>query len=351
MKQPPESTDVNPWTVSEGPLITVDYFYICAEVVVGILTILINVVILLVIVRYQRLHTHTNVYIRNLTAANIFVGLMIPPLAIITYLRLEMNLTSCLVVNSLINVFINISIMSLILLAVDTYFAVQHPFLYRRTLSKRRFLPVIIAVGWFVGACGGLVIPFAFQRDHANYRFCSYRRAIRLSYDVYIHGYGFILPALMAMLVLHLRICCAFRAANQRLVDNTAHHPVATKNQVVTRVRRKEVHMVKSLAVMFLVMALCFLPLLIINFVHYYDPDRHAKTTSEMTLVAVVLSHMNSFVNPLLYAVSKAPIRSAVGVWIYSCFFTERWVTTSASVCPIQNTRNEETSMELTETA
>ncbi|KAK7087698.1 adenosine receptor A1-like [Littorina saxatilis] len=312
------------------------YTFVAMEFVVGLLVIIINVLILLVMIRYRSFRTHTNAYIASLVVADLLVGLLVPPFSTLTHIHFRVDFVPCVIMVNLPCIFIDISVFNLVALACDRYFAVQYPLFHRRMVTTKRTM-VCIAVSWLIGTIPSLTGLF-FLKDIEDYKvrgYCSFGKVNKLNYNVYIYFFGFFIPVFVAMFILHMRIFFAFRAANKRRVQGMEGTPMANSPHIVSRARRKEVKLFKSLALMFAVFLLCFMPIQITNAVTHYRPD--IKRSKEMTLSFVILQHSNSFIHPLVYAMGQVSIRRMIGVGVPPCFFRLCELKTSDSITYLEH--------------
>ena len=267
---------------------TKEYIYIAAETVVGILTVVTNGLVLLAMMRYRRLRTVTNCYIGSLSVADMLVGLLVPPLLAVSKAGLPRNFYACVLINSLVLVCVNISVLSLFCVALDRYWAVLHPVARLKVATKGRAL-LIVAATWVLGIFLGLVPHMGWHNSPEGFEVCSYSRVIDLRYSVYLIFIGFFIPILLAMLYMHVRIILAFR----RMCKNTQMSSIDMAPKRRRPITARELKMFKTLSLMFGLIALCWLPLNIIYSLRIWF-GVHAN--NKVILFAVILTHSNSFI-------------------------------------------------------
>ena len=265
-----------------------DYIYIAAEIVVGILAVVTNGLVLLAMVRYRILRTITNCYIGSLSVADMLVGLLVPPLLVVSKAGLPRHFYACVLINSLVLVCVNISILSLFCVALDRYWAVLHPVARLKVATKGRAL-LIAAAMWVLGIFLGLVPHMGWHNSPEGFEVCSYSRVIDLRYSVYLIFIGFFIPILLAMLYMHVRILFAFRS----MCKNIMFCAIAMEPEGRTPITARELKMFKTLSLMFGLIALCWLPLNIIYSLRIWF-GVHAN--NKVILFAVILTHSNSFI-------------------------------------------------------
>lgn len=129
-----------------------------------------------------------------------------------------------------------------------------------------------------------------------------------MDYMVYFVFLGCVLLPLLLMLVIYVHI---FLAARRQLLQTDSKvapapsPPPSGSSSFSSRCSqsrlRKEVHAAKSVAILVGVFALCWLPVHIINCFNYLC-QRCERTQLWVINAAIVLSHANSVVNPVIYA-------------------------------------------------
>jgi len=127
---PPSSTP--------GPSTAPSVPYVVSEVLVGAAAVVGNAAVLVAFVRERRLRRRTNYYIVSLAAADLLVGALGVPFAVMASLGLPSgNLHACLFTVSLLVVLCTTSIFCLVAVSVDRYWAILHPLGYSRIVSTR----------------------------------------------------------------------------------------------------------------------------------------------------------------------------------------------------------------------
>jgi hypothetical protein len=106
---------------------TTSQVYISLEVVIGAFSIVGNALVLLAIYKNIKLQTVTNTFIASLALADLLVGILVSPLAALSYLGLPNNYMWCVFTNSVIVVFTQISIFNLCAIAVERFIYINSP--------------------------------------------------------------------------------------------------------------------------------------------------------------------------------------------------------------------------------
>lgn len=111
--------------------------YTAVEVLVALIAVIGNAMVIHVFRRDRRLRRRTNYYIVSLAAADLLVGLLGIPFAILASVGLPRNLHACLFTVSLLVVLCTISIFCLVAVSVDRYWAILHPMCYSRNVRTK----------------------------------------------------------------------------------------------------------------------------------------------------------------------------------------------------------------------
>ncbi|XP_012514467.1 PREDICTED: adenosine receptor A3 isoform X1 [Propithecus coquereli] len=102
-----------------------NYTYITMEIFIGLCAIVGNVLVIWVVKLNASLQTTTFYFIVSLALADIAVGVLVMPLAVVISLGIRVHFYSCLFMTCLLLIFTHASIMSLLAIAVDRYLRVK----------------------------------------------------------------------------------------------------------------------------------------------------------------------------------------------------------------------------------
>uniref|UniRef100_A0A286XE07 Adenosine receptor A2 n=1 Tax=Cavia porcellus TaxID=10141 RepID=A0A286XE07_CAVPO len=128
---------------------------------------------------------------------------------------------------------------------------------------------------------------------------CLFENVVPMSYMVYFNFFGCVLPPLLIMLVIYIKI---FIVACRQLQRTELMHHSRT-------VLQREIHAAKSLAMIMGIFALCWLPVHAINCVTLFQPALAKDKPKWAMNTAILLSHANSVVNPIVYAYRNRDFR------------------------------------------
>ncbi|NXX95245.1 AA3R protein, partial [Centropus bengalensis] len=273
-------------------LSSLDGIYIGTECLVALFAILGNILVIWVVKLNSAFQNTTLYFIVSLALADIAVGILVMPLAIVVSLGVSVHFHTCLFMCCLMVVFTNASILSLLAIAVDRYLRVKLPTRYKVITTERR---VWWALGlcWSVSLLVGLVPMFGWNkaepRSSGPIR-CRFTSVMRMDYMVYFSFFTWTLVPLLIMCALYAEIFYIIR----------------TKLRQATAVRGaggfygQEFKTAKSLALVLFLFAVSWLPLCIINCVCYFYPE--CQIPPYLVYLGIVLSHANSAMNPIVYA-------------------------------------------------
>ncbi|XP_030290701.1 adenosine A2a receptor b [Sparus aurata] len=289
--------------------------YIGLELVIACLAVAGNILVCWAVCLNSNLQSITNFFVVSLAVADIAVGLLAIPFAITISTGFCANFFGCLFIACFVLILTQSSIFSLLAIAVDRYIAIKNPLRYNSLVTGTR-AKGIIALCWILSVGIGLTPMLGWNRGWntttSNYSSCPeglteclFEKVVTMDYMVYFNFFGCILVPLLLMLLIYAHIFMAARRQLRLMGLKVAHTPAPgeiTSSSTTSRsTLQKEVHAAKSLAIIVGLFALCWLPLHIINCFNYLCEDCQRSHIWVMN-IAIILSHANSVVNPLIYA-------------------------------------------------
>lgn len=105
----------------------VDLIYISIETAIALASVLGNVMVVVAVCVNRALRNTTFSFIVSLAVADIAVGVLVIPLAIIISLGFTIQFYTCLILSCLLLVITQSSILSLLAIAIDRYLRVKIP--------------------------------------------------------------------------------------------------------------------------------------------------------------------------------------------------------------------------------
>ncbi|CAM4642373.1 unnamed protein product [Lepidochelys olivacea] len=287
-----------------------DVVYIILELVIAVLAILGNALVCWAVYLNSNLQNVTNYFVVSLAAADIAVGVLAIPFAITISTGFCAFFYGCLFIACFVLVLTQSSIFSLLAIAIDRIIAIRIPLRYNGLVTSSR-AKGIIAICWVLSFIIGLTPMLGWNKcskreaqDTNNSLSsncsksmvaCFFETVVTMEYMVYYNFFACVLVPLLLMFGIYLKI---FLAARRQLkqMENKMVHGERSRSTL-----QKEVHAAKSLAIIVGLFAVCWLPLHIINCFTLFCPDC-ARPPLWLMYLAIILSHANSVVNPLIYA-------------------------------------------------
>ncbi|KAJ7427913.1 Adenosine receptor A3 [Willisornis vidua] len=265
--------------------------YIGTECLVALFATLGNILVIWVVKLSSTFHNVTLYFIVSLALADIAVGVLVVPLAIVVSLDITVHFYSCLFMCCLMVVFSNASILSLLAIAIDRYLRVKLRTRYKRITSERR---VWWALGlcWSVSLLVGLIPMFGWNKSrNSDFLKCKFMSVMRMDYMVYFGFFTWTLFPLLIMCALYAEI---FHIIRTKLGRGT------TSIRGAGGFYGQEFKTAKSLALVLFLFAISWLPLCIMNCIFYFYPE--AQIPDYLMYLGILLSHANSAMNPIVYA-------------------------------------------------
>ncbi|NXG31718.1 AA3R protein, partial [Dromaius novaehollandiae] len=274
-------------------LSSLDGIYIGTESLIALFATLGNILVIWVVKLNPAFRNTTLYFIGSLALADIAVGILVMPLAIVVSLGISIHFYTCLFLCCLMVIFTNASILSLLAIAVDRYLRVKLPTRYKIITTERRIL-LALGLCWSLSVLAGLVPMFGWNRRalrNSDLLKCRFVSVMRMDYMVYFGFFTWTLVPLTIMCALYAEI---FYIIRTKLSQGT------TNVKVARAFYGQEFKTAKSLALVLFLFAISWLPLCIINCISYFYPK--LQIPQYLMYLGILLSHANSAMNPIVYA-------------------------------------------------
>lgn len=294
--------------------------YIVIEVLIALVSVLGNILVIWAVIVNQALRDTTFFFIVSLAVADIAVGALVIPLAIILSIGLETEFYSCLMVACIMLILTQSSILALLAIAVDRYLRVKIPTSYKSFVTARRAV-IAITGCWVLSFIVGLVPMFGWnninhlrKQNNSSYGemiiSCQFETVISMEYMVYFNFFVWVLPPLFLMLIIYLEVF--------NLIQRQLNKKVSSSSKDPHKYYGKELKIAKSLALIMLLFALSWLPLHTLNCITLFCQT--CSTPMIITYIAIFLTHGNSAMNPIVYAFRIEKFRSTF-LYIWKKYF------------------------------
>ncbi|OCT93992.1 hypothetical protein XELAEV_18011655mg [Xenopus laevis] len=176
---------------------------------------------------------------------------------------------------------------------------------YKSLVTGKR-ARTIIAVFWILSFVIGLIPLMGWNRLDENCHEpgtsynctvkCLFEKVVTMSYMVYFNFFGCVLLPLLIMLGIYIKI---FMVARKQLRQIELKCVGSDSSRTTLQ---KEINAAKSLAIIVGLFAFCWLPIHILNCITLFEPDFYKTKPEWVMYMAIILSHANSVVNPIIYA-------------------------------------------------
>ncbi|XP_075209508.1 adenosine receptor A2a [Parambassis ranga] len=294
-------------------VISLNVPYMAAELVIAFLSTVGNLLVCAAVGLNRKLRTVTNYFLVSLAVADICVGSIAIPCAILTDIGLPRhNLYLCLLMLSVLIMFTQSSIFSLLAVAVERYVAIFMPFRYQALMTSRNAVLVILAT-WLLAFLIGLVPLMGWHKTPPDSGYCFFVLVVDMTYMVYFNFFACVLTPLVIMFLIYAQIFLTVK----RQVRRIASEQRGERQARAAASMRREMKTATSLFLVLFLFTVCWIPLHIINCFLLLCP--HCPVPLELLLTAIILSHANSAVNPFLYAYTMTAFRDTFKAILLGC--------------------------------
>ncbi|KAM9570142.1 uncharacterized protein ACWYII_041169 [Salvelinus alpinus] len=212
-----DSCDAFQLSSSHVPVPAITWPYIAAELLIALLAIAGNFLVCLAVNRNRKLRTVTNYFLVSLAVADIFVGVLAIPCAVLTDLGYPRhNLPLCLLLLSVLIVLTQSSILSLLAVAAERYVAILLPLQYQRIVSPRNARLALILT-WCLALLSGSIPLMGWHGSLPHSGACLFPCVVDLSYMVYFNFLGCVLVPLVVMFIIYGHIFLTVRQQLRRI--------------------------------------------------------------------------------------------------------------------------------------
>src|SRR6218665_31368 len=155
------------------------------EVICAVLSIVGNSVIIVIFIKKRSLRTVKNCYVISLAVADLFVGLVGIPSALAVSVGLPKNFNACMIMTSMLMLLCTGSIMSLVAVTIDRFWAIMSPLSYQAMMSYNK-AGMVIFVCWCLSTVIGLLPLFGWNRGVPPEPRCFFVEVMDPRYLVFI---------------------------------------------------------------------------------------------------------------------------------------------------------------------
>ncbi|XP_046711695.1 adenosine receptor A2b-like [Silurus meridionalis] len=320
---------LNGSTRTLNPLPKQEFFYgpyIAAELTISILSASGNLLVCIAVGRNKKLRTVTNYFLVSLAAADFFVGTLAIPCAIMSDLGFpHNNIDLCTAIVFMLIMLTQTSVFSLLAIAIERYVAILFPFHYQ-SLLKPRNARLVIVLTWLLSFLLSLVPLQGFQNRFRHITYCFFPCVVDMTFMVYFNFFGCVLIPLLVMFFIYAHIFITVRRQVRRIA--AVHNALEVQTRQTSAMRR-EAKKATSIFLIIFLFVLCWMPIHVLNCLEQFCPQ--CTVPLPIILTAVILSHANSAINPLLYAYRMKSFRQAFKGMFFCCRSTPTILDTTDS--------------------
>ncbi|KAH9490317.1 Octopamine receptor beta-2R [Bulinus truncatus] len=266
-----------------------------------------NLLVILSVVRYRRLHTPTNYFVTSLAAVDVLVALAVPFVVVVDVFDFggadgPWDVVLCLLPNRVLMMACGVSVLTLATIAYDRHTALVSPLEYVTIMTTRK-VAVMVAVTWvystFIVWLPLMIGWFSTPGEPAS---CS-SNLLSGKASVLFLGAIFI-PSCVAILVCYSRIFLVARHHAKAIaaVEFAIHRNIQFKFMI------KDTKYAKTLALVIGFFLALWLPYLIYIFIQTVC---HVRFDIWIQTYLILLAVFNSGINPWIYAFKNNEFRAA----------------------------------------
>lgn len=271
-------------------------------ILVDITALIGNVLVFAVAYRNRRRLTITDLLIAALSLTDFLVAVTVMPLsagALITGTWLY-NRSVCLFQGFCVITFATASLNTLSVIAVNRYFCVVKPSEYRTVFTIKKTLGYLVIV-WLL-ACSFSIPPLVFGRDDYAFQpgkvLCVYPFEINIAYTVSLDVLFIGLPT-TAICVCYWRVFRTVRGRSRVMTGNG--------DDLTSRVNVQDANITKTLVVVLVGFALCWLPVLVMDTIDVVTGA--LMLPRQPYLFYTFMVYLSSTINPFIYALVNKRFR------------------------------------------
>ncbi|XP_046649911.1 QRFP-like peptide receptor isoform X1 [Daphnia pulicaria] len=297
--------------------------------VVFLLAAVCNLLVIVVIFRFQHLHSVTNYFLVNLSVADLLVTMICMPMAMsqnITVIWFY-GLFMCKFVTYLQGVAASSSMFSILAMSIDRYFAIRHPIVFRQFFNKRVARCVILSI-WVVASL--VFIPvlvvqheesITLHGENAELVICKVCKQRweedwnKITYSIFLFVATYVLPVLL-VITAYIRMGCKLCTPSILMNNHDGGEIILNRDSRLLNCRRR---VARTLLIIAIVFAVCWMPYnltqLFLDTLEKEQLKEMDKTAPHLLMVhsfSLWLGHANSAINPLLYCLLSRNIRQSV---------------------------------------
>lgn len=269
-----------------------------------------NLLIICVVYQNPRLRTVTNMFLVGLSVADILTSSLVMPFtaSIFIHGRWMFNNSACVFQGVFSLCLVWISLHMVTVMAINRYFCVRRPSLYRKWFTRRNTTAVIAVISLFPFI---LAIP-PYLSGLVSYIFRPGKASCFMTFDPNRKlgkiAYTFFLLIIYTVLPMVLIAVCYYK-----VYRTVKQHAIATKNTIRSRARQAgdlssdEMRMTKLLLVLVIVFVICWVPVITVDFLNVIMGTGSLPRAAYVTYTLFAFG--SSCINPVVCLTLNGKIR------------------------------------------
>ncbi|XP_058248444.1 trace amine-associated receptor 13c-like [Hemibagrus wyckioides] len=270
--------------------------YVCSAAVV-LLTVCGNLLVIISVLHFKQLHTPTNMLVLSLAVSDFLVGALVMPSMLIWTIESCWIFGRGFCISFLLTagLLMTISIYNVALIAVDRYLALANPFLYMSAIS-RRMMCILVYSNWCVCIVYSIAFYY-FTESFDNSLMCPGECFYLLNevWTVIDLVVTFIFP-LSVIIILYTQVFVIAKKHATAIRDLNNHTRPKTQ-KITSHSMKSERKAAKVLGILVSVFLVCLLPYYIYSLL-----GNVIELQAETLIKVLVVVHLNSSINPYIYA-------------------------------------------------
>ncbi|XP_074514043.1 trace amine-associated receptor 13c-like [Sebastes fasciatus] len=263
---------------------------------ITLLTVVLNLLVIISISHFRKLHTTTNLLLLSLAVADFLVGVLQMPFEILLF-------QGCWILGDFLcaaNFFLGFVITSasvgiMLLISVDRYVAICDPMFYSIKVTPKS-VQVCICLCWMFSAFHNSWMQWDFLKQPGRYNSCYGECVLVVNYvagtvDLVVSFFG----PITVIIVLYMRVFVVAVSQARTMRSHIAAVTLQHSKKVTTK--KSEMKAAKNLGVVVVVFLLCFSPAYC-----YILAAESNLVEASYAASQIWLLYLNSTLNPVIYA-------------------------------------------------
>ncbi|XP_029936898.1 trace amine-associated receptor 13c-like [Myripristis murdjan] len=262
---------------------------------ISLLTVALNLLVIISISHYRKLHTPTNLLLLSLAVSDLLVGLLLMPGQILIGGCWFLGDLLCTLFYFVDFILTSASVGNMVLISVDRYVAICDPLRYPIRITQKR-VKICVCLCWICSVFNSSIILNDNLRQPGRYNSCYGECVVIINYiagsvDLIL---AFIGP-ITVIIVLYMRVFVV--AVSQARAMRSHIVSVTLQPSGTGTAKKSELKAARTLGIVIVVFLICLFP--------YYYPSltgQDTLITASTVAFEIWLFYFNSCLNPVVYA-------------------------------------------------